>query len=291
MIAAMPPTETAGPFRRFRRPGGDTWAVKVTGPLVTTWYARPGFSSSRTTTKDARTPEAARAAEARLVAQRVRQGYVQFSGAKLRPNDTPRAPASAREAKAVPASLPARTRTGDRRLDALLAKVWTGAEQRRLSITVIPPAPKRGVVVSSLFAPLVVPPSFERLIQSLGTLRVEHDGDEALRILTPAEMKKDTRELVRVPRGTRWADDDGVEQRITTDHLVAFAAEGPESRWCFSKRHVGADGELAIFLHHQDEPDAAFVVGTERPIVAKRRPDAKHFIAWLALQARRLAKP
>jgi len=108
--------------------------------------------------------------------------------------------------------------------------------------------------------------------------------DDDLRMLSPREMVRDTKKLVRVPRSTSWETEDGTEVRIHTDHLVAFAAAGPEERWCFC---VDAPGEPTVYLHHQDEPRARVRDGKGDLvwISAKiAKPDFADFASWLRAQ-------
>jgi hypothetical protein len=117
--------------------------------------------------------------------------------------------------------------------------------------------------------------------------RVGASGDDDLRMLSAREMIRDTKQLVRVPRGTRWVTDDGREVRIHTDHLVAFAAAGPETRWCFC---IDAVGEPTVYEHHQDEPRARIRDGNgDRGWIsaAAAKPDFADFAAWLRKHAPR----
>jgi hypothetical protein len=124
--------------------------------------------------------------------------------------------------------------------------------------------------------PLRLPASFRAFAARVGAT----DGDE-LRVLSPREMIRDTKKLVRVPRSTRWATEHGTDVRIHTDHLVAFAAAGPEERWCFC---VDAPGEPTVYLHHQDEPRARIRDGkADRGWItaAAATPDFADFASWL----------
>jgi hypothetical protein len=154
-----------------------------------------------------------------------------------------------------------------------LAKRWGDGKPWR---------PADVVAVERAFAKplrLRLPAAFRAFAAQVGAA-----GAGELRVLSSRDMIRDTKKLVRVPRSARWETDDGHEVRIHTDHLVAFAADGPEARWCFC---VDAPGEPTVYLHHQDQPRARIRDGKDDRgwiSAAAAKPDFTDFASWLRAQ-------
>lgn len=129
-----------------------------------------------------------------------------------------------------------------------------------------------------------VPPSYRAFLKLWGGAAVsggDFTGDE-FRILTLDQVVGDTEELVHMPEGVIWEDDEGREVEISTTHLVAFAAADIEARWCFGTDTPGEEGELPVFYHQQDEPLCARDVETGQPIDPEgAEPTYRDFTEWL----------
>jgi hypothetical protein len=135
-----------------------------------------------------------------------------------------------------------------------------------------------------------VPPSYRHVLRTVGAMSYEvrdtyEDAGFGFRLLGPKDVISDTRELVHVPKNVKWADPKGNECVITTNHLVAFAAwpaDESEARWCFDLDDSKSDGELAVYLHHQDEPLAKNLKTGAWVDAKASKPKYPNFTAWLA---------
>lgn len=110
-----------------------------------------------------------------------------------------------------------------------------------------------------------IPPSYKLFLTTFGsvTLKGRRVDPDHFTILSGKQIVEDAANLVHVPEGVSWEPPTGGKaSRITTSHLVPFATEDAEARWCFDTTVVGADGELPVYFHHQDEPEAARSVVT-----------------------------
>lgn len=174
-------------------------------------------------------------------------------------------------------------------LAVLVFRLITAAAERGLSVVYGALGDAALAAVVPLFGEAGPPASYRRFMASFGSLRVlDDDGEvEGLCVYTPAEVARATADVVRVPAGVTWEDEQGRACTISTDHLVAFAAGPSGCVWCFD---ASAPGELPVVCHDQDEPLHARAAGTGAP-VSSRAPDYADFMAWLAGQVEALCAP
>lgn len=175
-------------------------------------------------------------------------------------------------------------------LEALVFRLITAAAERGLSVVYGAIGDAALAAASPLFGAAAPPASYRRFMASFGSLRVLGDDGEVagLCVYTPAEVARATADVVRVPAGVSWEDEQGRACTITTDHLVAFAAGPSGCVWCFDASAPA--GELPVVCHDQDEPLHARAVGSGAP-VSSRAPDYPDFMAWLAGQVEALCAP
>jgi hypothetical protein len=64
--------------------------------------------------------------------------------------------------------------------------------------------------------------------------------------------------------------------------LTAWPADESEARWCFCLDDSQSDGELAVYLHHQDEPIAKNLKTGAWVDAKASKPKYPNFSAWLA---------
>lgn len=126
-----------------------------------------------------------------------------------------------------------------------------------------------------------VPPRYRIFLKTIGSVSITgEDADEYhLHILNRKQVVEDAANLVHVPKDTTWAYPNGKECTITTNHLVPFATEDAGARWCFSTDKPDADGELAVYYFHADEPTASKDLATGE-WVENPKPDYPNFAAW-----------
>ncbi len=135
------------------------------------------------------------------------------------------------------------------------------------------------------------PPSYEFFLTHFGAFTLKGFDSIEFSLLTPTQIAHDTKELVHVPENVQWEYEDGTPGVITTNHLIAFAADDFESRWCFYTDSENPDGELSIYLHHQDNPFAAKDINNGNWVnVGAKKPDFENFTSWLKFAVHNYSK-
>lgn len=180
-------------------------------------------------------------------------------------------------------------------VESLVYKLVAAAAERDASVVYGALSPAAIDGIAAIVPPavqFVPPPSYRKFMAAFGSLRVlDADGEVAgFCVYTPKEVAEQTRNYVRIPAGVRWEDEDGRPCTLSTDHLVAFAREGVEGRWCFDASAPGPGGELPVCYHHQDEPLHARSRESGAR-VSSRGHDYPDFLAWLIGQIEEFCAP
>jgi hypothetical protein len=118
------------------------------------------------------------------------------------------------------------------------------------------------------------PEAYRRFVSSFGAVRI---GD--VEVLGSARQQQSVfKRLVEIPREV--LEDEG---EITTEHLIPFAAQGPETVWCFCQESKN----WWVYRHHQDEPAAIYVDSKKWIRGDLSRPDYRNFEDWVVNVLRR----